>query len=139
MSSLLPKNQRTEKAKRKSPHKWKPAVVLASPSKVERTLTNDHGFANVHEPTQIHEQAQVEIKKLQKKVKVLKETVHQHNKCIQNMKQLTEDLKEKRLVSNQQHQLLVHNFEHVSGHLFTNQASNVKYGNKHSSLYSLET
>ena len=55
------------------------------------------------------------------------------------MKQLMEDLKEKRLVSNQQHELLAHNFEGVSGHLFADQASNAKYGNKHSSEYSLET
>ena len=112
---------------------------MASPSKVARTLANDHGYAKVHEPEQIHKQAQVEIIKLQKKVKVLKETVCQHNKCIQNMKQLMEDLKEKRLVSNQQHELLAHNFEGVSGHLFADQASNAKYGNKHSSWYSLET
>ena len=39
------------------------------------TLTNDHSYAKVHEPAQIHAHAQVEIKKLQKKVKVLKETV----------------------------------------------------------------
>ena len=78
---------------------------MASPSKVARTLANDHGYAKVHEPEQIHKQAQVEIIKLQKKVKVLKETVCQHNKCIQNMKQLMEDLKEKRLVSNQQQEL----------------------------------
>ena len=39
--------------------------------RVARTLANDH----VHEPTQIHKQAQVEIKKLRRKVKVLKETV----------------------------------------------------------------
>ena len=122
-----------KKQKRKSPHKWKPAVILASPSKVARTLTNGHGYANVLEPTQIHEQLQVEIKKLQKKVKVLKEIVCQCNKCVQNMKQLMEDLKEKRLVSNQQHELLAHNFEGVSGHLFTDQASNAKCGNKHSS------
>ena len=55
------------------------------------------------------------------------------------MKQLMEDLKEKRLVSNQQHELLAHNFEVVSGHLFVDQASNTKYGNKQSSQYSLET
>ena len=54
------------------------------------------------------------------------------------MKQLMEDLK-KRLVSNQQHELLPHNFEGVSGHLFTDQASNAKHGNKHSSWYSLKT
>ena len=48
-------------------------------------------------------------------------------------------LKEKRIVSNHQHELLAHNFEGVSGHLFTDQASNAKYGNKHSSQYSLET
>ena len=77
--------------------------------------------------------------KLQKKVKELKETVHKQNKCIQNMKQLMEDLKEKRPVSNQQHQLLAHNFEGVSKHLYTDQARNAKYGNKHLSWYSLET
>ena len=109
------------------------------PSKVARTLANDHGYANVHEPTQIHEQAQVEIKKLQKNVKVLKETVCWHNKHIPDMKQLVEHLKEKRLVSNQQHELLAHNFEGVSGHLCTDHASKAKYGNKHSSWYSLET
>ena len=54
----------------------KPADILASPSKVARTLANDHGYAKVHEPAQIYKQAQVEIIKLQKKVKVLKETVH---------------------------------------------------------------
>ena len=42
-------------------------------------------------------------------MKVLKETIGQCNKHIQNMKQLMEDLKEKRLVSNQQHELLAHN------------------------------
>ena len=84
----------------------------------------------------MHKQVQVEIIKLQKKVKVLKETVHENNKCIKNMKQLMEDLKERRLVSNQQHELLAHNFEGVSVHLFSNQASNAKYGNKHSSEYS---
>ena len=47
--------QRTEKAKRKSPHKQKPAVILASPSKVARTLSNDHGYGDVHEPTQMHD------------------------------------------------------------------------------------
>ena len=47
--------------------------------------------------------------------------------------------KEKRLVSNQQHELLAHNFEGVSGDLFADQASNAKYGNKHSNQYSLET
>ena len=49
---------------------------MASPSKTSRTLANDHGYANVHKPTQIHEQAQVEIKNLLKKVKVLKETLY---------------------------------------------------------------
>ena len=43
------------------------------------------------------------------------------------------DLKEKRLLSYQQHELLAHNFEGVSGHLLTDQANNAKYGNKHSS------
>ena len=65
--------QRTEKAKWKAPCRLKPADVFASPSKVARTLANDHGYAKVHEPEQIHKQAQVEIIKLQKKVKVLKE------------------------------------------------------------------
>ena len=72
-------------------------------------------------------------------MKVLKETVHQYNKCIQNMKQHMEDLKEKRQVSNQQHKLLVYNFDGVSGHLFTDQASNAKHDKKHSSRYRLET
>ena len=68
--------QRTEKAKGKSPCKQRPADVLASPSQVARTLANDHGYAQVHEPAQIYKQTQVEITKLQKKVKVLKETGH---------------------------------------------------------------
>ena len=46
--------QRSEKAKRKSPCKRKPADVLASQSKVARTLANDYGYAKVHEPEQIH-------------------------------------------------------------------------------------
>ena len=49
------------------------------------------------------------------------------------------DLKKKRLVSNQQHELLAHNFEGVSRQHFTDQASKAKYGNKHSNWYSLET
>ena len=48
-------------------------------------------------------------------------------------------LKDKQLVSSQQHNLLDHNFGGVSKCLFENQMENSQFKDKHSYCYNLET
>ena len=55
------------------------------------------------------------------------------------MNELIKNFKEKKLVSKQQHELLAHNFEGASKHVFADQASDSESGSKHANQYSLET
>ena len=55
-----------------------------------------------------------------------------------NMEELMKSLKDKQLVSSQQHSLLDHNFGGVSKCLFENQMENSQFIDKHSYCYNLE-
>ena len=83
-------------------------------------MASDHPYAN----TKTCPETQVSA--LKKRVKVLKQKVRRRNKKVKTMKDLLKSLTEKHLIAVEQHDLLKHNFNNVSKHLFADQMKNSK-------------
>ena len=81
----------------------------------------------------------MQVKSLKTQVKSLKQKVRRHNKKVKTLKSLMDNLKEKQFVSNQEFDLISHNFDGVSKYLFADKAKNQKFDSKKSNRYSQET
>ena len=81
----------------------------------------------------------MQVKLLKTQVKSLKQKVRRRNKKVKTLKSLMDNLKEKQFVSNQEFDLISHNFDGVSKYLFADKAKNQKFDSKKSNRYSQET
>ena len=93
----------------------------SSPSEFAKVVGSEHSYAITTDS------AHSEVKQLKNKVKVLKQKIQQQKRKIENMEELMKSLKDKQLVSCQQHKLLRHNFAGVSKCLFENQMENSQF------------
>ena len=130
--------------RRKSPIKQK----YLSPTKIVESVVKDHSYENpekvelgdiVSETDNEMEQLQNKMKKLKTKVKVLNQKLRRQHKKIQTLEDLMAVLQEEECISNDQQNLIHHNFEGVSKQLFSDQARNATLNNKMSNRYSQET
>ena len=130
--------------RRKSPTKRK----YLSPAKVAKSIVIDHSYENpekvelgniVSETDKQMEALKGRVKKLKAKVKVLNQKLRRQGMRIQTLQDLMTALKEEECISNQQIDLIYHNFEGVAKQLFSDQARNMTFTNKMSNRYSQET
>ena len=126
-----------KQSKRKSPKKRKCAEVDItepgpSPSKVAKEIGLDHSYAN------LESNLPGQVKKLKQKVKVLQVQLSRRNRKIRNMKELLDVLKTEKLILDEQHSLLQHNFTGVTESIFRDQVRNLKLSKPHGNRYSDE-
>ena len=130
--------------RRKSPVKRN----YVSPTKIVKSIVTDHSYENaekvelgdiVSETDQEMQELQTRVIKLKAKVKVLNQNLRRKGKKIQSLQDLLAGLKEEECISNQQLDLINHNFEGVAKQLFSDQAQNMTFSTKMSHCYSQET
>ena len=101
------KDQRRRKLQIKKVYVSPQKSCEPTPSKVAKVVGSEHSYAsstgNAHS----------DVKQFKKTVKILKEKVWWQKKKIENMEELMKSLKDKQLVSSQQHNLLEHNILHI--------------------------
>ena len=129
---------------RRSPVKWK----YLSPTKVVKSIATEHSYEN-HEKVEVGdivsetdneiEKLQQRVIKLKEKVKLLNQKLRRQQKKIETLEDLLGNLKEEECISNEQLNLMHHNFEGVAKQLFSDQARNATFDNKTSNRYSQET
>ena len=119
-----------------------------SPTKIVKSIVTDHSYENaekvelgdiVSETDQEMQELQTRVMKLKAKVKVLNQNLRRKGKKIQSLQDLLAGLKEEECISNQQLDLINHNFEGVAKQLFSDQAQNMTFSTKMSHRYSQET
>ena len=125
-----------KKVTRKSPKKRffvEPEITFEpSPTKIAKVSVVDHAYSKKSQP-------EAEVSQLRKHVKILKQKVRQRNKRMKCMKDLMKSLKEKQLIAAIEHEVLSHNFNGVSKHLFDDQMKNSKTESNLSNQYTMET
>ena len=85
------------------------------------------------------QELQTRVIKLKAKVKVLNQNLRRKGKKIQSLQDLLAGLKEEEeCISNQQLDLINHNFEGVAKQLFSDQAQNMTFSTKMSHCYGQE-
>ena len=129
---------------RRSPVKRK----YLSPTKVVKSIATEHSYEN-HEKVEVGdivsetdneiEKLQQRVIKLKEKVKLLNQKLRRQQKKIETLEDLLGNLKEEECISNEQLNLMHHNFEGVAKQLFSDQARNATFDNKTSNRYSQET
>ena len=75
------------------------------------------------------------VKELKNRVRVLKEIIRNKNKKISTLKDIVKSLKENKLVTETEHDLLEQNFEGVSKEIVHNQIYNSRVASKHLQHY----
>ena len=118
-----------------------------SPTKVVKSIATEHSYEN-HEKVEVGaivsetdneiEKLQQRVIKLKEKVKLLNQKLRRQQKKIETLEDLLGNLKEE-CISNEQLNLMHHNFEGVAKQLFSDQARNATFDNKTSNCYSQET
>ena len=131
-----PAHLQKKKVTRKSPKKRffvEPEITFEpSPTKIAKVSVVDHAYSKKSQP-------EAEVSQLRKHVKILKQKVRQRNKRMKCMKDLMKSLKEKQLIAATEHEVLSHNFNSVSKHLFDDQMKNSKTESNLSNQYTMET
>ena len=117
--------QRKTQEKQKSPKKilLDEPLEYVSPSKLRKQIESDHTYKKETDLT-------VKVQTLTKKIRALQQILHCKEKCIRNMTDLQQSLKDKQLVESEQHVLLTHNFGNMAQKLFQNKMKNARDKNK---------
>ena len=129
-----------EKPTWKSPRKrlFQDAVAStqASPTKVRKVISQDHAYtSDSHKPAETSK----EISTLRNEMRILKQKLKRWDLKITNMEHLLKTLKEKQLVSDENHRLLDHNFGGtMAQEIFRNQVKNTAATSKNAMRYTNE-
>ena len=117
----------TCKEKQKSPNKrlLEEPLEHVSPSKLRKQIESDHTYKK-------ETGLAAKVQTLTKKIRVVQQTLHRKEKCIRNMKELLQSLKDKQLVESEKHILLTRNFGNMAQKPYQNQMKNARDENKES-------